>query len=87
MASKRNETACPTSTLNRAADGEPLFILRANDELAPLLVREWAYRYWEQKGGAKRMLPEQMKKYNEAMNLALFMERWKEGQSLKEQGS
>ena len=28
-----------------AADDEPLFVLRANDPLAPALVHEWANRY------------------------------------------
>lgn len=76
MASKRNTIADPNSCLNKASDAEPLFVLRANDELAPLVVRDWAYRYYASKG--KMITNNQLKKYNEAMNCAAFMEHWKE---------
>jgi hypothetical protein len=42
MALKRDEIADPNSCLNRAADDEPIFILRAKDQLTPKLVRDWA---------------------------------------------
>jgi hypothetical protein len=42
MAIKRDEIADPNSCLNRAADDEPIFVLRAKDMLAPKLVRDWA---------------------------------------------
>ena len=32
----------PSSCWNKAADDEPLFILRAQDMIAPTLVRDWA---------------------------------------------
>lgn len=34
----------PNSCLNKAADDEPLFILRSTDELSPKCVRDWACR-------------------------------------------
>jgi len=46
---KRNELANPNSCLNKAADDEPLFVFRANDPLAPQLVREWADQYFDSK--------------------------------------
>ena len=64
-----------------ADDDEPLFTLRANDPLAPDLVREWANRYeisklvtlgaevFERKGD--RM------KSDEARDCAREMERWR----------
>jgi hypothetical protein len=32
------------SMLDKIADDEPMFLLRAQDMLAPEIVREWAYR-------------------------------------------
>lgn len=39
---KQDEIENPNSTLNKAADDEPLFVLRANDLTAPDLVERWA---------------------------------------------
>lgn len=44
MAIKRDEVADPNSCLNRAADDEPVFVLRAKDPLAAKLVEDWAAR-------------------------------------------
>ena len=41
---KRQEIADPASCLNRAADDEPIFVLRARDPLAAKLVEDWAAR-------------------------------------------
>ena len=41
---KRDEIADPNSCLNRAADDEPIFVLRAKDPLAAKLVEDWAAR-------------------------------------------
>jgi len=38
---KETERAVDTSTWNKADDVEPLFILRGQDLLAPVLVRIW----------------------------------------------
>lgn len=69
------------SCLTNAEDDEPLFVLRANDELAPQLVREWASRYRASKGGQMMMNERQASKYNEALHLALNMEDWKAEQA------
>jgi hypothetical protein len=42
MAIKRDEISDPNSCLNRAADDEPVFVLRAKDPLAAKLVEDWA---------------------------------------------
>lgn len=39
---KRDEIASADSCLNKAKDTEPLFVLRAHDALAPIVVRIWA---------------------------------------------
>ena len=39
---KKNEISDPNSCFNKAADDEPLFVLRANDPLAPAAVAAWA---------------------------------------------
>jgi hypothetical protein len=41
---KIDEITNPTSCLNKAADDEPIFVLRANDPLAIAIIREWAKR-------------------------------------------
>lgn len=64
------------SCLTRAADDEPLFVVRANDELAPALVRDWATRYMASKGGPAYMTDAQLEKFREAHILAVKMEQW-----------
>lgn len=71
-----------------AADDEPLFVLKATDELAPEIVREWARRYLLSKmetqatGGENARLlfgyiaRKQYAKYQEALHLADQMESW-----------
>lgn len=59
----------------KAADDEPIFVLRGQDKLAPELVREWARRFathhlYMQQGTYWN------KKYREAMALADAMEAW-----------
>lgn len=44
MALKRDEIADPNSCLNRAAEDEPIFVLRAKDPLAAKMVEDWAAR-------------------------------------------
>jgi hypothetical protein len=38
---KKDEIANPDSCLNRAADDEPIFVLRASDKFAAPLVTMW----------------------------------------------
>jgi hypothetical protein len=54
--------------LAKAADDEPIFILRAQDKLAPDLVRAWAIR-----AEAHGCPPAKLR---EAYELAEAMERW-----------
>ena len=57
-----------TDPFVRAADDEPLFVLRAKDRVAPAAVRDWAER--ARKVGA----PEA--RWSEAMDCARRMEAW-----------
>jgi hypothetical protein len=66
------------SCLASAADDEPIFVLKSTDELAPGVVREWAYQY----RGTKRAQPggmteKQTAKFQEALTLATQMEEWR----------
>lgn len=54
--------------LVKAADDEPIFVLRAQDLLAPRIVREWVAR------AMAYGLPEA--KAKEALDLAERMEQW-----------
>jgi hypothetical protein len=38
---KREELELPTSCLNKAADDEPIFVLRAKDPCAPAAILAW----------------------------------------------
>ena len=44
MAIRRDEIKDPNSCLNRAADDEPIFVLRGKDPLFAKIVEEWATR-------------------------------------------
>jgi hypothetical protein len=71
---KQDEVSNPDSCLNRAAIDEPVFVLRANDPLAPIMVRSWAERYIASKFG--RPSAQQARKYYEALRSASLMEAW-----------
>ena len=60
-----------------ADENEPIFILRANDPLAPVLVREWCRQYSLKKGF--KLTPKQQEKVQEAFQVAGAMEAWKRG--------
>ena len=77
---KDREVAEPNSCLNQAAADEPIFVLRANDELAPGVVREWAQRYLMAKTARHPhvMTAEQTRKMHEALKLAGWMQDWKQ---------
>jgi len=74
---KRDEITNPDSCLNRAADDEPIFVLRAHDKTAPHVVRAWANGYAFEKGGLGKMNPRELAKYNEALDLANKAENWR----------
>ena len=65
------------SCLTAAHDDEPLFVLRANDETAPMAVRHWVHNYVQSKGGYTRMTPAQQHKADEAYAIARQMEQWR----------
>jgi len=50
---KRDELANPESCINKAADDEPVFVLRANDENAPAIVLEWCRESQQSLRGAR----------------------------------
>jgi hypothetical protein len=78
---KHREITGP-SCLTRADINEPLFVLRANDELAPLIVRRWANLYISSKGVFATK--EQIAKFTEAMALAEQMESWKVARGIRD---
>ena len=65
---KRNEVNDPESTWNRIPDDEPVFILRAQDEIAATVVRLWCVL------ASERGTP--IDKLIEAEGLAESMEYW-----------
>lgn len=80
MSLKQFELSNPDSCLNKAANDEPLFVLRANDPVAPLAVRMWAIMYRYAKEAAGEWDERRQNKYREAQMLAIHMERWKQEQ-------
>jgi len=66
MATKREELE--NGCFAKAADNEPIFVLRAQDRLAPALVREWAVQAEERGCPAPKVA--------EARALADKMENW-----------
>ena len=66
---KREELANPDSYLNRAADDEPVFILRGKDPIAVNAVRHWANeaefqgRHKPEKIAEARVQADRMEKY------------------------
>lgn len=65
---KRDELANPASCINKADDDEPVFVLRAQDALAPDIVWEWV------KQAELHGVPPE--KVREAERLASDMEAW-----------
>lgn len=77
---KSAEIADPKSCLNSARDDEPIFVLRANDELAPQFLRQWAHAYHDQKAAAapsRTLTDAQLQKYRTALALADTFDRWR----------
>ena len=63
---KRDELI--SGCLSRAADDEPVFVLRGQDKLAPGLIRQWAAQ--------AHALGMKQSKVGEALKLADQMEAW-----------
>jgi len=66
---EREWAASGKGCLGKAADDEPVFILRGQDALAEDLVREWAARFAAHRGQDHR-------KTQEALYLADQMAKW-----------
>ena len=76
---KKNELSDRRSCLSRAQNDEPIFVMRANDPIAPTTVRFWARIYGEEKAAQPGgMTDEQVAKQIEAQELAGKMERWRQ---------
>lgn len=73
---KRDELNGP-SCFSSAAPDEPLFVLRANDEVAPDTIRHWVHLYCFAKGGYSRLTDKQKHKADEAYAVARQMEDWR----------
>lgn len=74
MATKYTDTC-----LQKAADDEPIFVLRAQDLLAPGVVRHWAELYCITQHGSEHLLTAgdcTDPKVREALALADKMEQW-----------
>lgn len=70
MALRDEELENQHSCFNKAAEDEPIFVLRAKDKLAPMIVRHWA----ELALVLSPNLDEE--KYSEALELADRMENY-----------
>ena len=68
---KRDEQIDPESTWNRAAEDEPLFVIRAKDKLSASMVRQWAE-------AAAMTGAHEPEKIQEARELAEIMESWRQ---------
>lgn len=73
---KADELEQPTSCLNKSQPDEPVFVLCARDPCAARVVRAWAERYAESKGGRDKLNARQAAKYKEAHDLADAMDVW-----------
>jgi hypothetical protein len=85
---KHLELSSPTSCLNKALSDEPIFVLRANDELAAPLIRLWAARYHDLKMNEVYTTPPErvaqiVKKHEEAYALARMMDEWRAANGIK----
>lgn len=85
---RRDEMSRVDSCLNKAGDDEPVFVLRANDELAAEVVRYWASKYMAQKmgenfetRGSAALTAPQLNKAMEARQLASDMDEWRARQA------
>lgn len=76
---KREVIAGP-SCLTAAADDEPVFVLRANDELAALMIDTWASYYKARKQQLGEWGDKQQAKYYKALLDAQDMRAWLAGQ-------
>lgn len=62
-------------TLKKAADDEPIFVLRAKDKLAPIVVETWAM--------IAKLMGVSEDKITEATDCAIEMYRWQDKNGCK----
>lgn len=72
---KGTELLNPNSCLNKACDDEPLFVLRANDPIAPQTIRHWVTMSWNHKIKGGPSISND--KRAEALDIAIAMEKWR----------
>lgn len=76
---KKDELSNPNSCLNRAADDEPVFVLRANDPLAPEAIIQWCHLYRKMHAPNGVWDSERRRQWHDdALDCAEAMERWAE---------
>ena len=68
MATRKENLENPDSCLMKAAPDEPIFVLRAQDSLAPGVVRDWASK--------ARIIGVDAAKVEEAEKCAAAMDAW-----------
>lgn len=81
MSRKIDELNNPDGCLGKAADDEPIFVLRANDPCAPAIVRRWAddYLIYKRENSHDGCLTHaQLSKAQEARGLANEMESYRD---------
>lgn len=78
---KIEEINNPVSCLNRCEDGEPVFVVRASDYLAPQTVRTWAARYAGDHTARGTYDARRREKVAEALELAAEMQAWRKRKS------
>jgi hypothetical protein len=86
MGTKREELESTTGCLAKAADDEPIFILRAHDMLAPEIVRAWVAAVSRRHmvgHGWEQPRPHLLNKLSEAEDLARRMEAWQQKHGCK----
>lgn len=81
MSTKAEVLADPNSCLNKAGDDEPIFVLRANDPLAPEAIEKWALEYIKTKTNGRKtsildLSDNQLKKIQDAFNVARSAQVW-----------
>jgi len=77
---KAQVIADPHSCLNKAADDEPIFVLRAQDLLAPELIANWARDYMLLRR-REEVTNTHMAKYDAAMEVVRAMSEWKQAKN------
>lgn len=73
MSTKADNILDRDSCWNKAKIDEPVFVLKATDDIASATVIMWCANYLRSKGGWEQMSMVQRAKYNEALACAAAM--------------